>query len=237
MRDTVINIYSDENNHLKDDNQGNFMVIGSVWCESDRVKQISDAVRKVKEYHGISKSSEIKWTKLSPGNVEFYSDLVKLFFKTDDLNFRAVVIPKNRLDHELFSQTDDEFYYKMQYLMITNIVKNNNPASFKVYIDYKDNWSHYRSKKLEQYLSHKIDFALCKFQAQPVRSHESELIQLADLLIGATSYKSNKYKNEDPERPKRRIVDLIEKSAIQRLNQSSPVTSEKMNIFLWGVKD
>lgn len=237
MQDTTINIYSDEANHLHDPRQGNFMVIGSVWCNKDEVIKLSDAIRKVKEYHGLPRSAEVKWTKISKSNSKFYEDLVKLFFKTDDLNFRAIVVPKDKLDNDLYEQTDDDFYYKAQYLMIANIVTNHNPNRFHVYIDYKDNWSHYRSKKLEGYLSKKGDFSDCKFQAQPVRSHESELIQLADILIGATSYRSNQYDIASEDKPKRKLVELIEQLAMQRLSQSSPRTSEKVNVFmLWEPK-
>jgi len=236
MDDKIINIYSDETNHLKDPHQGDFMVIGSVWIDKSKVIQISDAIRKVKEYHGLSRSSEIKWTKIAAGNREFYEDLVRLFFETDDLNFRAVIVPKSKLDHEAHHQTDDEFYYKTQFLMIANIVANHSPNKFRIYIDYKDNWSHYRSKKLEGYLAKKGDFTECEFKSQPVRSHESELIQLADVLIGATSYRSNHYDQAAPDKPKRMIVELIEDLAMQRLNQSSPKTSEKINIFiLWDL--
>jgi len=234
MDKKIINIYSDETNHLKDPKQGDMMVIGSVWCDKSKVMQISDAIRKVKEYHGLPKSGEVKWTKIATSNQEFYKDLVNLFFNTDDLNFRAVIVPKHKLDHEAHQSTDEEFYYKTQFLMIANIVANHSPNTFRVYIDYKDNWSYYRAKKLEGYLSKKSDFAGCEFTAQPVRSHESELIQLADILIGATSYRSNHYDDANESRPKRAIVDLIEDLAMQRLNQSSPKTSEKVNLFqIW----
>jgi hypothetical protein len=231
---SVINIYSDETNHLKDPKQGNNMVIGGVWCKKESVKSLSDAIRKVKEYHGFAKNSELKWTKISQTNSKLYEDIVKLFFNFDMINFRAVIIPKDGLHHDLFSQTDDEFYYKMQYLMATNIVKNNHACTFNIYIDYKDIWSNYRAKKLESYLCNKIDFAASKFSAQPVRSYESELIQLADILIGATSYRSNHIVDGMIDTPKKVIVELIEQNAMQRLNQSSPSTSEKVNVFLWS---
>jgi len=234
MDNKIINVYSDESNHLRDPHYEGSMVIGSVWIDKTKVMQVSDSIRKVKEYHGLSRSSEIKWTKISAGNRGFYEDLVRLFFETADLNFRAVIVPKSKLDHEAYHQTDDEFYYKTQFIMIANIVANHSPNKFHIYIDYKDNWSHYRSKKLEEYLSKKGDFTECEFKAQPVRSDESELIQLADVLVGATSYRSNYYDQAPLDRPKKIIVDLIEDLAMQRLNQSSPKKSEKINTFvLW----
>lgn len=230
--DTIINIYSDEANHLKDPSQGNFMVIGSVWCKKENVKALSDAIRKVKEYHGYKKTAEVKWTKISRKNIALYEDLIKVFFDSE-VGFRAIVIPKDQLDHQMFNQTDDDFYYKMQYLMVTNIVRNNNPAKFNVYIDYKDIWSHTRSVKLSEYLGNKADFNHCEFSAQPVRSHESELLQLADVLIGAIAYRNNHFgKNQDA--PKHRIVCLVEERALQRLNQISPPTAQKVNIFMWS---
>jgi hypothetical protein len=230
--DTTINIYSDEANHLKDPSQGNSMVIGSVWCKKESVKTLSDTIRKVKEYHGYKKTAEVKWTKISPKNVGLYEDLIKVFFNSD-VSFRAIVIPKDRLDHQMFHQTDDDFYYKMQYLMMTNIARNNDPAKFNLFIDYKDIWSNARSVKLSEYLGNKADFSHCEFTAQPVRSHESELLQLADILIGATAYRNNHFdKNQNA--PKHKVVRLVEEGALQRLNQISPPTALKVNIFMWS---
>jgi hypothetical protein len=232
MQPKVINIYSDEANHLKDPVQGNFMVIGSAWCDKEKVKTLSDSIRKVKEYHGYKKSAEIKWTKISQNNVALYEDIVKVFFASE-LNFRAIIIPKDKLDHEYFNQTDDDFYYKMQYLMVTNIVRNNCPAIFNIYIDYKDIWSNIRSIGLKGYLEKKADFHGCAFSAQPVRSHESELLQMADVLIGATAYRNNHFE-KDSGTPKHRIVRILEEGALQRLNQISPPSAHKVNIFMWS---
>lgn len=236
INNKTINIYSDETNHLKDAAQGNCMVIGSIWCEKDQVQELAASIRKVKEFHGYKKNAEVKWTKISQSNRGLYEDLIKLFFVNENVNFRAIVVPKDKLDHDLFHQTDEDFYYKTQYLMITNIVRNNAPAEFNIYIDYKDIWSNIRSKKLEGYLEKKSDFSQCKFNAQPVRSHESELLQLADILIGATSYRSN-HLAEDMLTPKAAIVRLIEKKALQRLNQKTPPSTDKVNIFMWSPQE
>jgi hypothetical protein len=232
MQPRTINIYSDEANHLKDPSQGNFMTIGSVWCDKDEVKNLADSIRKVKEYHEFKKSAEVKWTKISPNNLKLYEDLIKVFF-AGEVNFRAVIIPKNLLDHDTFNQTDEDFYYKMQYLMATNIIRNNCPSSFNIYVDYKDAWSNVRSIKLKGYLENKVDFHDCTFNVQPIRSHESELLQLADVLIGATAYRNNHFQ-EDGGSPKHRIVRLVEEGALQRLNQISPPTSHKVNVFMWS---
>ena len=52
---------------------------------------------------------ELKWTKISPGKLDLYKDLVNYYFDDDDLHFRALIIPdKSKLEHKRFNQTHDD---------------------------------------------------------------------------------------------------------------------------------
>lgn len=226
-----INVYSDESRHLQ--GQGPNMVIGSIWCDEEHVQGVSDKVTLIKQKHGIPVRREIKWTKISNAKVDYYKDLVRLFFEDDDLYFRAIVVPVENLKHEAFSQSEEDFYYKMQYVMLTNIVRKRQ-ADYKVYLDYKDTWSYPRSQKLAGYLSNKVEFSKRKFEAQPVRSYESSLLQLADLFIGAVGAKNN---GATLSGAKQEIVRYIQDQAFQNLDSQTPYGVNKFNIFKWQPQD
>jgi len=205
------------------------MVIGSIWCEDGYAATVGDKIALIKRRHGIGDRREIKWTKVSTAKQGYYEDLVRLFFEDNNLNFRATVIPTTSLRHEDFNQSPDEFYYKMQYVMLTNIIRYRN-ANFKIYLDYKDTWSYTRSQKLVTFLANKIDFANRTFTAQPVRSYESILLQMADLLIGAVATKNS---GVGVSEAKAHVISLIESLALQSLDSQTPQGVSKFNIFKW----
>lgn len=224
----TINIYSDESHHLH--NQGDMMVIGSVWCLDDAKRILTDKIALLKSQHQIAKHREIKWTKVSPAKKEYYESLIELFFK-EDVNFRAIVVPTSTLRHADFNQSEDDFYYKMQYTMLANIVRKK--AGFlRIYLDYKDTWSNVRSQRLVSYLERdtRLNNLQHKFTAQPIRSYENAAMQLADLLIGAVAYANNSPK---PDSVKMELVAKIENLAGQKLTQQTPFGVDKFNIFMW----
>lgn len=228
---STIAVYADESSHLK--GQGSTMVIGAIWCEAGYSQEVSGKIALLKRNHDISPHREIKWTKVSHSKIDYYKDLIKLFFEDERLNFRAVVIPTKDLDHDGFHQSPDEFYYKMQYTMLINLIRRNK-ANFKIYLDYKDSWSNVRSKELVKYLQKRRDAGEQSFFAQPIRSYESPLIQLADLLIGAVGAKYNSTVVSDA---KKALIETIEQLASQDLTAQSPMGVNKFNIFKWRPKE
>ena len=108
------NIYCDESCHLEHDKE-KVMVIGGIKCPKSRRKIIINDIYTIKEEFNIPKMAEIKWNKVSNCNLEYFKKIVDLFLDTQDLQFRAVVVDKTKLNHEQFGQTHNEFYYKMYY--------------------------------------------------------------------------------------------------------------------------
>ena len=132
----LYNIYCDESCHLEHDGES-AMTIGGVWCPQSKKDEIFHRIREIKEEHGLSKSFEIKWNKVSPGQLDFYMDIVNYFFDNSDLHFRVLVIPnKQELKHELFNQTHDDFYYKMYFNMLKTLFIPG--CGYNIYIDIKD---------------------------------------------------------------------------------------------------
>ncbi len=84
-----------------------------------KVRKINVRIREIKSKHKLSKSFEIKWTKVSNGKIDFYEDIINYFFDNDDLHFRALIVSdRSKLAHKRFSQTHDTWYYKMYFNLI-----------------------------------------------------------------------------------------------------------------------
>lgn len=235
----LINIYCDESCHLENDDS-NVMVLGSIWCPETEKKQIYKDIRGIKIKHGLKSDFEIKWTKVSPAKVEFYLEIINYFFKHKKLKFRAVLIPdKSILKHSDFNNTHDDFYYRMYYHTLKHFLNLN--YQYKVYIDIKDTKSWEKTSKLKDYLNNYIrreDYYISGDiiqDIQLVRSHEVELIQLADLLIGAICYKNRGLPIEST--AKQQIVGRIIQQSNNPLNKSSLYGDTKFNLLKWKSKE
>ncbi|MBR0400294.1 MAG: DUF3800 domain-containing protein, partial [Mogibacterium sp.] len=98
------NIYCDESCHLENDGS-NTMVIGGIRCPRTSRKRIIRDIMRIKAKHGIPERAEIKWTKVSKCNVNYFKELVSYYFDCPNLSFRSVVIDKTKLNHETHNQT------------------------------------------------------------------------------------------------------------------------------------
>jgi len=214
-----------ENDHQK------VMVLGAVWCPLEKVREISERIREIKKNHGLSPNFEIKWTKISPAKVQFYLNIVDYFFDDDDLHFRALIVPdKSKLRHESFGQTHDEWYYKMYFEMLKVILKPE--ARYRIYLDIKDTRGAAKVKKLHDVLSNNMyDFSREIIErVQLVRSHEVEILQLADLLIGAVSYVNRGLSGN---KGKVALVNRIKQRSHYSLTKTTLLREDKVNILLW----
>jgi hypothetical protein len=228
------NIYCDESCHLENDKQKS-MVLGAVWCPIEKIKEVSKRVREFKEKHGLGKKFEIKWTKVGSKKIDFYLDIIDYFFDNDDLHFRCLVIEdKNKLKHGDFGQTHDEWYYKMYFDLLKIILEPT--EKYNIYIDIKDTRSADKLKKMKEILCNNMyDFKREIINnVQNIRSHESELIQLADLLIGAISYLN---RNIATNKAKETLIKRIQERSGYSLHKSTLVGEQKVNVFIWKASE
>ena len=227
----VYNVYCDESCHLENDRQ-KAMVLGALWCPVEKAREANKAIRRIKMRHGLNPAFEIKWTKVSPAKIEFYRELIDYFFDDPELHFRALIVPdKSKLKHEAFAGQDhDLWYYKMYFDMLKVIFDPQ--ARYRVYLDIKDTRGGAKITKLHDVLSNNMyDFSREIIERiQLVRSHEVELMQLTDLLIGAVSY-INRGLSESP--AKRALVDLIKQKSGYDLTRTTLLREDKVNLFRW----
>lgn len=224
------NIYCDESCHLEKDKHG-VMVIGAVWCPRDRVREISMRLREIKRKNGLKPDFEIKWSKISETKLSFYLEVLDLFFDRKDLHFRAVVIPdKSKLNHSSRNQTHDEWYYKMYFTMLKQILYP--MSSVDIYIDIKDTRSAIKERRLLDVLRSSVgDYeGQVVTKLQSVRSHQVELIQLADLLIGAIGYVNRAL---DTSKSKLRFVSRFRERSKRKLTVTTLPLESKVNLLIW----
>jgi len=225
------NIYCDESGHLEND-QVNVMVLGAVWCPSDKVTEISNRLREIKRRHNLSDKFELKWTKVSIGKFQYYLDVMDYFFDDDDLHSRVLIVPdKTKLRHEDFHQNHDDWYYFMYFDMLKTIL--NPKDKYRIYLDIKDTNSAKKIKKLHDALCNNlVDFSREIIErVQTVRSHEVEQIQLTDLLIGAVSYAN---RNLITNSAKLKLVERMRIRSGYELTKTTLPWEQKVNILSWN---
>jgi len=227
---TAVNIYCDESCHLPNDRQKS-MVLGALWSYHAKTAEHNAHIAEIKAKHGLSRFFEIKWSKVSAGKISFYYDLVNYFFDNPTMGFRAWVVPdKSILDHGPYQQTHDDWYYKMYFYLIRNLINPEN--TYRIYIDIKDTRSRQKLHKLEDVVANSnCDFSRAIIQkVQHVHSHEIGLMQLADLLLGAVSYSARGLTTSPA---KQEVLNLIKQRSGLSLIRSTLPGARKFNICVW----
>ena len=228
---STFNIYCDESCHLENDHQV-VMVLGAVWTPLDAVADLAEKARAIKRAHGLASDFELKWTKVSAGRLDYYQAVLEWFWSEPSLHFRALLVPdKDKLDHARFNQTHDEWYYKTYFGLLNTIIAPKH--QYRVYIDIKDTRGRAKIAKLHQVLSNaQYDFARTIIErVQVVRSHEVELIQLADFLIGVVSYANRGLTSNAA---KVAIVERLRAMSGYCLTKTTLLREDKVNLFRWS---
>ena len=106
---------------------------------------------------------------------------------------------------------------------------------YRIYIDIKDTHSSARADKLGEILCNaKYDFEREMVERiQPIRSHESALMQLTDLIIGAIGYHN---RNLNTSTAKQAVVNQIKQRSKCSLQRSTYLGARKFNLFHWQPK-
>lgn len=108
--------------------------------------------------------------------------------------------------------------------------------SYNIYIDRKDTKGFYKVRKLQNVLCNNIyDFKREGINMiNEVSSHESELLQIVDLLIGAMAYYNRGYQNKSA--AKSELIKRLQNKYNICLSESTDKTEKKFNIFIWEPK-
>lgn len=230
----AFNIYCDESCHLDHDHQ-RVMILGALSCPADLSRSIAQQIIAIKVKHNLSPTFEIKWTKVSPGKLDFYTDLLDYFLEENQLLFRALIVPdKSILCHQAFQHDHDTWYYKMYFELLKVLL---NPQDrYRIYLDIKDSRSGDKVAKLREVLcNNAYDFERQVVERiQNVHSHEIQQVQLADLLIGCVLAAN---KNDNASYAKRALVEKLRDVLECCLTRSTPLWQKKVNLFRWSGRE
>ena len=207
------------------------MGLGALWIPTARVRQASEDIRAIKAEHGIRQNFEAKWTQVSPAQLGFYEALLDYFFDHKEIRFRAV-IAKDKANVQYVEERGghDGWYYRMYYLLLRSITAP--PRHARIYLDIKDTRGGPKAAKLLDVLANtNYDFDHEYLERiQIVRSHEVELLQLTDLLIGAITAQA---RGTTTSPAKQALIKLIETRLDRKLGYSTSPDALEFNVFYW----
>lgn len=229
---TEYNFYCDESLHLPNDGS-NVMVLGGIWCPKDKCREINEHIRAIKEKYNIP--HEMKWVKLSESKKDAYLELINYFFDCEHLHFRVLIVDnKDAINHEIFDQTHDDWYYKMYFRMLKTSLDPND--IYNIYMDIKDTKSKTKIVKLREVLANShYDFSNKMIKnMQVIRSHEVEIMQIVDILIGAMAYIS---RDLSKVKAKNDVINCIKERSGYSLVKSTLYRETKFNIFHLQLKE
>ena len=217
-------VYCDESNpeFFKSRPGGeNYVLIGGIWIKAEHRSRHKAAIKEIRSHHKVM--GEFKWNRVSPSRVGFYTEIVGWFFTTDEVRFRTIVLPVSGLNDKLHEYDNELAFYKFYYQVLHHWILDHN--NYRVFVDTRTNRLHSRLKTLEQCLKYANLTSRVTVQALP--SDELDLIQVADVLIGAVGYSLH---GRTESEAKLQVVEAI-KEKIGHEIMPTPKAEEKFNVF------
>lgn len=222
----IYKIFCDESCHLEHDH-ADIMVLGALYCSNKKSIELSKAIKQLKVKHEYR--PELKWSKLHKNLWLLYKDLIDLFINDDEIHFKATVVSnKKALNHEFFNEgSHNTFYYKMFYYTLRDFLEKEN--EYRIYLDFMDTHGSYKTRKLNEILENGACGEITT-QITIIRSHESVIMQLCDLMIGAIAYR-NRHDIEKNSPIKNQFIDYLENLLKRELTTGTPPWEKQFNIF------
>jgi len=200
------------------------VMIGSLWVPEDLRNEIKSRVGALRQRHQAW--GEIKWSKVSPNRLEFYVELIDLFFSYGgNLRFRCIAVDTTQLNMALNDGDGELGFYKFYYQLLHHWILDFN--AYRIFCDVKTNRDPKRLPVLKRCLARgNLSSSINAVQSLP--SHEVVPIQLCDLLLGAASSRVNETLGDGT--AKAAVVRRLESSLGQTLGPTDK-SEEKFNIF------
>jgi hypothetical protein len=220
-------VYCDEANPdvlTSANSRARYLMIGSLWLPEDLRNESKSQVVALRERHRAW--GEIKWSKVSPNRINFYIELIDLFFAYgENLRFRCIAVDRTQLNLALHDNDSELGFYKFYYQLLHHWILDFN--AYRIFCDAKSNRDPKRLPVLARCLSRaNLTSRIDSIQSLP--SQEVVLIQLCDLLLGAASSRINNTLREGT--AKAAVVQRLE-LALDRPLAPTRKGEEKFNIF------
>lgn len=221
------NIYADEASI----SEARYMLIGGLWSSWSIEPSIRSDLQAVREQYRLQ--AEMKWTKVSSTMLPAYRAFVDTFFGREQLSFRCIVIDTHILDYRRFHRGDKELgFYKFYFQMISR-----NLTASDLYWLYTDERRNRRSSRLSTLKITVNRWWQKRAGVEPLRaieprhSHEDDMIQLTDVLLGAISYAWNGRAGSEAKLAL--STHIASRMGWPTLQWSTERFATKMNIWRW----
>ncbi len=203
-----------------------YMLIGGLWLRAEDRSGFKQEIHTLRNKYRVG--GEFKWNKISPSRMDFYKELVDWYIqKNDVLRFRCIAVDRQKVDLLRYHDNDQELgFYKFYYQLIHHWILDFN--EYAIFLDFKSNQRQDRLPVLKQCLTNS-NLASQISNVQAIRSSESVLIQLTDVLIGAAAGRLNE--KISPGGAKEEIVNELE-SKLGRQIQHTLKCENKYNVFV-----
>jgi len=206
--------------------RGQYMIIGSLWLVNENRDRFKQAIHELRQEHKVG--GESKWQKVTRSRESYYRRLVDWFFEQgDNLRFRCIAVEHQKVNLLKFHDNDQELgFYKFYYQMLHQWILDCN--EYAVFCDFKSNRQRDRLHVLRRCLE-ASNLSSRILSVQAVRSRESVLVQLTDVLTGAVGARLNEGLQSGSS--KEALVLRIEKQLGRRIGHT--VRAEhKLNVFV-----
>ena len=226
----IVEIYCDESRPdlftTKCDKKDKYLLIGGLKLLAKHRDDIKKNIKALREKYNIY--SEIRWNKVSRNKIEFYKELIDIFFSfRDNLRFRCIAVEAEKMDLEHFHDNDAELgFYKFYYQLLNHWILDYN--DYKIFTDLKTNREKNRLHILDNILNNTHLYSyISSIQALP--SRQVVLLQLTDLLLGLAGARLNNSCKKDS--AKTELLKYFEEKLERKISQT-PKDELKYNIFV-----
>jgi len=228
-------IYCDESRQTAD----RYMVIGGLIATRENEVSFAQAMSLYRQSNKMW--AELKWTKVSDQKLKEYLALVDLFFSVNQaFHFKVIVVDTQEIDNRRYNKSDAELgFYKLMYQFLLH--------SFGAYLQPEDKCIIFLDERTTK--RYKLS-TLCVIlnnglrkkyglsdnpvrNIQPVESGKSDLIQIADVLMGAIGYEMNgAHTRTGAKRSKILLAEHIaRKAGLLNLQQQTPRSYRHFSIW------
>jgi len=239
-------IYCDESRQ----NMDRYMVIGGIVVSQQSLWFVEKTFAELRKLEKIGKT-EMKWNKVSKSWQPKYERWVKEFFNLNRLNlvhFCSLIVDMHKVDHKRFNQGDKELgFYKFYYQLLLHCFGKHycpNPVTDRLIVYPDKRTTSYDVSGLTRYLNagmkSKLGVGTNPFlSVEPKESKDYDLIQTADILIGAMGYhKNGLHVVKDGSPAKRNLAAYIAKSAhVRSLGHSTAPGNLRFSIWNFRLQE
>lgn len=233
----LLHVYCDESRQTQD----RYMVFGGIVISAASVPSFNQAMALWRE--GQNMRAELKWSKVSNQKLAQYKSLIDLFFSIagkGTLHFKSVIFDTRQIDYRMHHKGDKELgFYKFFYQfllhsfggycrtddhrMIVYFDQRTTSYKFSTFCTILNNGIRKKYKRTTKVVRN----------VEAVRSHECEIMQVADVLMGAIGYQNNECdQRPGARRAKVELADYIARKAnLTSLKQNTPWRMKHFGIW------